>query len=176
MKMINISFFVLTIIFSCNTKTKEQILIDNYIDILTIINQKLKDMQKRRLWLYLSSTKSMMSDCERGLGNDILWRRLGLQFRMLLSESVLMEKDFSIKTIRLWRKTGKLSSEWQEHLALQLLNTSEIKEEDAEELDEIYSNWTATPHDHQFRPNHPKHFEQSETEGIKSETNQENND
>lgn len=95
--------------------------------IQTFRNRKLKSESKRRIWAQIETIKAIMRcldhreiDFTYGLANE--------QFRLLLTEASLLEKNYSLETIKKWRKIGKLSSDWQERNALMLLETEMINE------------------------------------------------
>lgn len=99
-----------------------------YIAIVqTRKSQKLEKQRELNLWNQIASMKAMMRHLER---KDV-HQAYGLvceQFRNLLKQAAFEEKDFNVKTIKLWRRVGKLSSDWQERQALMLLDTKGIEE------------------------------------------------
>ena len=93
--------------------------------VQTLKVRRLNIEKQRKTWTQISSTKALM----RHLEAEKLDSSYGLvceQFRDLLREAVLLERNFSVETIARWRKVGKLSSDWQEYQVTQLLRTSEI--------------------------------------------------
>jgi hypothetical protein len=118
----------------------------------TIRIRRLNIEKKLKIWTQISSIKAMM----RLLEAQKIETSYGLvceQFRDWLREAVLLEKDFSIETIKLWRRVGKLSSDWQEYQAAQLLSSPPTQQADGiarvdEGLAVPLSQFDTTPPDH----------------------------
>src|ERR1039458_7791898 len=92
----------------------------------TIRISRLKVEKKLKVWTQISSTKAMM----RLLEAEKIETSYGLiceQFRDWLREAVLLESDFSVETIKLWRRVGKLSSDWQEYEATQQIGRAHVQ-------------------------------------------------
>jgi len=108
-----------------------------------IQNKKLKHIElerERKIWSQISTTKSLMEDLENNDPTQAIGKVFE-QFRFLLKEAVLLEKNYSLKTVKKWRAVGKLSSLWQERQAIQLLRTREIDLEESKELNEAHILW-----------------------------------
>lgn len=90
-------------------------------------------IRKANVWTSLSKLKALM----RNLENDELkmahQNSLDL-FRSLLTEAVLHEPRFTVDTVKRWRKTGRLASDWQERQALLLVDTDALEPETISEL------------------------------------------
>lgn len=87
--------------------------------------RSLELQNERTIWKQIAASKALMRHLER----EDVHQAYGLaceQFRDLIKEASLIEKVFDIKTIKLWRKAGKLSSDWQERQSLMLLSTAAI--------------------------------------------------
>ncbi|WLE98128.1 MAG: hypothetical protein QTN59_04670 [Candidatus Electrothrix communis] len=98
--------------------------------------------ETRRIWSEISKVKGIMGDVEKDIHSTGSSKRalqahgaLAILLRDLLKEAAQREKRFSLSTIRQWRGTGKLSSDWQEKLALTLLLTEEIDDEELKNED-----------------------------------------
>lgn len=118
--------------------------------------KKLEEENNRRVWSDISKVKGLMENIESDLKKDsclsgalMAHGNLTFMFRDLLVSAVSFEKNFSLGTIYTWRKTGKLSSDWQEKIALTILFTKEVN---LDKLDEDslnkYSSWDALPDGH----------------------------
>ena len=111
--------------------------------------------ETQRIWSEISKIKGIMVDVERDIQANTISSgalqahgALTMLFRDLLKEAVQREKKFSIHTITIWRKTGKLSSDWQEKLALTLLHTDQIRLSESDDIDlEKHQSADAVPHD-----------------------------
>lgn len=93
--------------------------------VQTIKNNKLKTEAKRKIWAQIETVKALMR-CLDIKDVDFAYGLVNEQFRNLLQEASLLEKEYSIETIEKWRKIGKLSSDWQERNAYMLLDTKKI--------------------------------------------------
>lgn len=116
--------------------------------------------ERRRTWHSISLVKGLLYDVSKALEKDPnsvachqAFGALEDMFKGLLREAVEKEDNFDIKTIGFWRKTGKLSSDWQERLALNLIDTKNISHQDIEGISktELYSNWDQMDKDHPGR-------------------------
>ncbi|HWS39689.1 MAG TPA: hypothetical protein VN247_00195, partial [Arenimonas sp.] len=77
--------------------------------------------------------------------------------RDLFREACIAEKHMSIAKVSLWRKIGKIASDWQEQLVLNLLLTDEINEADIEKLNKQLSGTDELPEGHTcIAKPHPK--------------------
>lgn len=114
----------------------------------TLKIHRLNIEKQRKIWTQISSTKALM----RHLEAEKLDSSYGLvceQFRDLLREAILLEQNFSINTIVRWRRVGKLSSDWQEYQATQLLSTSEIQDQvEIKDMSTPLSQYDTTAPDH----------------------------
>jgi hypothetical protein len=90
---------------------------------------------RRRVWAELSKVKELLGDLEKDIADGEFGHRHGIfqahgeltfMFRDLLKDAIKLEPDFSSKTIGQWRRTGKLSSNWQEKIAWHLALTEEV--------------------------------------------------
>jgi hypothetical protein len=81
--------------------------------IQTIRMHRIKLERYRKTWTQISSVKALMRHLEAEK-SDSAYGLVCQQFRDMLNEAVLLEKGYSAETIKKWRKTGKLSSDWQE--------------------------------------------------------------
>lgn len=87
--------------------------------------RSLEKQNERNIWKQIAASKALMRHLER----EDIHQAYGLaceQFRDLIKEASLIERNFDIRTIKLWRKVGKLSSDWQERQSLMLLSTKDI--------------------------------------------------
>lgn len=113
------------------------------IAVAIIQTKKLRTLKlenKRKTWSQISTTKALMEDLEHKDSTQALGKVFE-QYRFLLREAVMQEEKFTIKTIKLWRKTGKLSSLWQERQALHLIQTCEISEKEVDQLEKEFMFW-----------------------------------
>jgi len=130
----------------------------------------LKAQVKSKIWSDISTIKALMEDLENGKC-EIGHARACEQFRDLLREASLIEKNYTLDTINLWRKTGKLSSVWQQKQAMALLDKECICPEKAETLNEVYANWDAYSFDHPYAQGKPTMDSESFQEEIQEEGN-----
>lgn len=115
--------------------------------IALIQTKKLRALElenNRKTWSQISTVKGIMEDLEHNDPQQAIGKVFE-QFRYLLKEAVMQEQNFSVVTIKKWRKVGKLSSMWQEHQAFQLMQTNELKEEDIEQIAAEHAAWNEDP-------------------------------
>lgn len=112
-------------------------------------------LDRRRVWASISVIKGIVSDIQVALkadpDNQACHQAHGALddlFRELLREAISKEDKFSIKTIKIWRRSGKLSSDWQERIAFTLLDTKEMRNSEIETIPEIFMNWDQLESDH----------------------------
>jgi hypothetical protein len=103
--------------------------------VQTIRVRRLRVEKQRKVWTQISSIKALMRLMETEKVQTA-YGLIGEQFRDCLREAALLEDDFTVRTIKMWRRVGKLSSDWQEYQAAQLLGSSEIEASNGlEEID-----------------------------------------
>ena len=104
---------------------------------------------RRKTWSQISTTKALMEDLENNDAKQAVGKVFE-QFRFLLREAIILENKFNVETIKKWRSTGKLSSQWQERQALQLLETREINAQEAKELEPEHRIWDELPEENEL--------------------------
>lgn len=120
--------------------------------------QRLNRESTRRIWSNIASTKALLRHLDRAGETsppdaDALHQAYGLaseHFRRLLAEASLAERNYSIETIGIWRRVGKLSSDWQYRQALMLLSTPEISADQLDTVPEEVSRFDQPPPDHRI--------------------------
>ncbi len=114
--------------------------------------RRLEDDQRRRVWAEISKVRGLMSDIEKdsspGAGALQAAGKLSNTLRDLIHEACKMEPKLSLATVRKWRATGRLASDWQEHLALQMLHAEEVPRGDEDGLMRTYGNADELPAEH----------------------------
>lgn len=108
---------------------------------------------RRQIWSNISKVRGLMVDLERNDpdGINMATGKLSFMMRDLIQEACKSEPNFSAKTIAQWRKVGKLSSDWQEHLAVMLLDMSEVSDDSLAQLSDRFSNISILPQGHPMR-------------------------
>lgn len=119
------------------------------------LRQRIEAEGKRRIWAEISKVRGLMADMEKdeldptkGIGRQQAVGKLTFMLRDLLREACIAEKNISVDKILLWRKVGKIGSDWQEQIALNLLLTEEISEAEADKIASKFSHWDELPDDH----------------------------
>lgn len=90
-------------------------------------------IRKANVWTSLSKLKALMRNLESDELKMAHQNSLDL-FRSLLTEAVLHEPRFTVDTVKRWRKTGRLASDWQERQALLLVDTDALELETISQL------------------------------------------
>lgn len=103
--------------------------------------RRLELENKRRIWTDISKVRGLMTDLEKDAekfdaepGRMQAIGKLSFMMRDLIRDACMAEKQMSIDTVRRWRRVGKLGSDWQEQLALNVLQAEEIDPSIAAEL------------------------------------------
>lgn len=114
--------------------------------------RQLEDDQRRRVWAEISKVRGLMSDIERdtkpGDGTLQAVGKLSNTLRDLIHEACQMEPRLDLATVRKWRATGRLASDWQEQLALQMLHAEEVPQDDVDGLIRTHGDGDELPADH----------------------------
>ncbi len=114
--------------------------------------RRLEDDQRRRVWVEISKVRGLMADIEKdaspGAGTLQAAGKLSNALRDLIHEACTMEPKLDLSTVRKWRATGRLASDWQENLALQMLHAEEVPQSDAERLMTAHSDADDLPAAH----------------------------
>lgn len=107
----------------------------------------------RSLWDNISVIKAVMGEIERAelklrlehkeLPLEIYQAHgeLAILFRTALARAITREGKVSLETIQAWRKSGKLSSDWQQKCAMTILLSKELSNKELDGLDKKYSVW-----------------------------------
>ena len=146
------------------------------IAVAIIQTKKLRTLKlenKRKTWSQISTTKAIMEDLEHQDSLQALGK-IFEQYRFLLREAVMQEDKFTIKTIKLWRKTGKLSSLWQERQALHLIQTCEINEKEVEQLEKEFMLWDEDTDNSNPFDYHTERLKNIKNKELKKRSNDEN--
>lgn len=116
---------------------------------------KLIKENSRRIWSDISKIRGLMSDLEKDSNSKVIDTgklqaigKLSNMLRDLIKEACQAEKRLDIKTVKSWRKLGKLGSEWQEQLALSVLLSEELDAADLESIPDLYGSWDEVPDTH----------------------------
>lgn len=132
--------------------------------------------EKRRIWSEICKVKALMGGLERGCDNiddnsiqkGVLQvhGKLAFMLRDLFREAVNKERILSLETVRLWRKVGKISSDWQERIVLNLMLSEDIRMSETidKEILNKYSDWDTIDREHPLNPNYP--YEHSDAKDI----------
>ena len=119
------------------------------------LRRRIEAEGKRRIWAEISKVRGLMADMEKdeldpskGIGRQQAVGKLTFMLRDLLREACIAEKNISVDKILLWRKVGKIGSDWQEQIALNLLLTEEISEVEADKIASKFAHWDELPDDH----------------------------
>ena len=121
-----------------------------------------KKQELRSIWENISIIKTIMAEIESGeeqlgknkakdckdLPHEVYQAHaeLAILLKNTFARAIAREKNVTLKTIIKWRKSGKLSSDWQQKCAMDILLTDELIEDELENLDEKYSTWDAIDH------------------------------
>lgn len=122
-------------------------------------NRDSRKQELRSIWDNISVIKAAMSEiesaeskCRSGeletcsdLPHEIhqAHTQLADLFRNTLTRVISREGKVTLITIKKWRKSGKLSSDWQQKCAMTILLTEELTNKELNDLDEKYSTWDA---------------------------------
>ena len=114
-------------------------------------NNDNKKQEIRMLWDSISTIKSAMEEIESAIlrNKEVKFpyeiyqthAQLAVLFRNTLTRAISREGKVTLKTIKKWRKCGKLASDWQQKCAMTILFTEELSNKDLDDLDEKYSSW-----------------------------------
>lgn len=114
--------------------------------------RRLEDDQRRRVWAEVSKVRGLMSDIEKdtgpGAGALQAAGKLSNTLRDLIHEACKLEPRLDLATVRKWRATGRLASEWQEQLALQMLHVEEVPQGDVDRLMRMHGDADELPAEH----------------------------
>ena len=114
--------------------------------------RRLEDDQRRRVWAEISNVRGLMADIEKdasaGPGALQAIGKLSNALRDLIHEACRMEPKLDLATVRKWRATGRLASDWQEQLALQMLHAEEVPRDDVDRLMKMHGSADELPADH----------------------------
>ncbi|WP_419843045.1 hypothetical protein [Candidatus Poriferisodalis sp.] len=114
--------------------------------------RRLEDDQRRRVWADISRIRGLMSDIERdstpGPGALQAAGKLSDALRGLIHEACRLERRLDVATVRKWRATGRLASDWQEQLAMQMLHAEEVPQGDVDRLMKAHGNTDELPAEH----------------------------
>lgn len=104
--------------------------------------QRIEDNQRRRAWAEISKIQGLMSDIERdgepGSGALQAIGKLSIILRDLLHEACTLEPKLNYAVVQKWRASGRLASDWQEQLVVQLLHDDEIPATAVDRLRALY--------------------------------------
>lgn len=98
----------------------------------TIRLRDLKRRTKADIWHAIAATLSLINNLEKSKliesnkGAADSYKGATDLYRHLLRIAILEEPSFDEETIRKWRSTGKLATEWQEIQARRLIDTTNI--------------------------------------------------
>ena len=101
--------------------------------VLTIVQtyrlRRIRILTENNIWTSISSLNAVMENLD---ANNHEMARQGSWdlFRLLLLQAAYHETKMTERTVALWRKSGRLKTDWQEKQARLLIPTTEIKEQD----------------------------------------------
>ncbi len=114
--------------------------------------RQLEDNQRRRVWADVSKVRGLMADVEKdeqpGPGTLQAAGKLSNTLRDLLFEACASEPKLDISVVRKWRASGRLASNWQEQLVLQLLHADEIPDKEVQVLMPVHGRGDELPPEH----------------------------
>lgn len=114
--------------------------------------QRIEDHQRRRAWAEISKVRGLMSDVEQdgepGPGALQAIGKLSIMLRDLLQEACALEPKLDYAVVQKWRASGRLASDWQERLVLELLHEDEIPAEAVDRLRTLHSDGDELPAEH----------------------------
>jgi hypothetical protein len=119
---------------------------------------RLENEIRRRTWSDISKIRGLMLDLEKdheaGLGGANALQaegKLTIMLRDLLREACNNEPELSLATVRKWRASGKLGSDWQQELVLVLLHADEMSDAELKALGSRYGDIDELPDGHAMK-------------------------
>ena len=114
--------------------------------------RRLEDNRRRRVWAEISKVRGLMSDIERdpdpGPGALQAAGKFSNTLRDLIHEACTLEPKLDVDTVRKWRATGRLASDWQEQIAMQMLHPEEIRVDEIDVLMSTHGDGDELPAEH----------------------------